>query len=140
MNPADLVTKHVAQAAVTKHFTSLDMWVEWGRAASAPKLSMMLQDIGEPRYAMHFSGLTSDAWIVDGEEAMRVHHKARRELFTPLHVAGAPPSKGFTPMRIIKGNFIDKGEMFKRADTRAARASVHTDLRDDEVPPASRCG
>ena len=30
VNPADLVTKHRAQAAVTKHANLLDMWVECG--------------------------------------------------------------------------------------------------------------
>ena len=40
VNTTDLVTKHLGQAAVAKHFDSLDMWVESGRAATAPTLSM----------------------------------------------------------------------------------------------------
>ena len=33
VNPGDLVTKRLAQAAVTKQFSSLDMWVESGRSS-----------------------------------------------------------------------------------------------------------
>ena len=75
-----------------------------------------------------FSGMGSDAWILDGEEAVRVHHKARRELFTPLRVASAPPAKGFTPTRITEGRYFDTGEKFRRADTWTARASAHSDF------------
>ena len=67
------------------------------------------------------------AWIVDGEEVVRVH-KPRRELFTPLRVAGAPPAKGFTPARISQGRYLDSGEKFRRVDTWTARASAHADF------------
>ena len=49
VNPADFMIKHLAQAAVTKHLNMLDMWVESGRAASAPTLSMLLPDDGAPQ-------------------------------------------------------------------------------------------
>ena len=42
VNPADLVTKHLAQAAVRNHFNIFDMCVESGRAATAPTLSILL--------------------------------------------------------------------------------------------------
>ena len=55
VNPADLVTKHLAQVAVTKHFESLDMWVESGRAATAPTLSALQPGCNQPRCATHLS-------------------------------------------------------------------------------------
>ena len=115
-NPADLVTKHLAQAAVTKHFNSLDMWVESGRAATAPTLSLLLQEDGEPRCPWELSGGKLDVWRLNDEEAVRVHHKPRCELPTPLRMAGAPPSRSLTPACVTGGRFIDTGEAFRRID------------------------
>ena len=95
----------------------LDMWVESGRAATAPTLSALRLADGQPRCAAHFSGSGGDAWILDGDEAVRVHRKARRELFTPLRVAGAPSAKGVTNARIMEGRYVDTGETFRRVDT-----------------------
>ena len=67
------------------------------------------------------------AWIVDGEEGGRVH-KPRRELFTQLRVAGAPPAKGFSPTRITEGSYFDSGEKFRRVHAWTARATAHADL------------
>ena len=90
VNPTDLVTKHLGQEAVTQHLESLDMWVESGRAQSAPVLNL-LGDDSEPRCDVHFS-------------AVRVHHKPGRELFTPRRVAGAPPAKGLTRAGSLKAS------------------------------------
>ena len=65
VNPGDLVTKRLAQAAVTKQFSSLDMWVESGRAATAPTLNLLLQEDGEPRCPWDLSGGKLDVWRFD---------------------------------------------------------------------------
>ena len=136
INTADLVTKYLAQAAVTKHLDSLDMWVESGRAATAPTLSMLHHEAAHacprPATVNHYHETTVDGrhhnhkttvdgrhhnheTTVDGRdrcpvqadewrlEATRAHHKPRRELFTPLRVAGAPPAKCLTPARLTEG-------------------------------------
>ena len=61
VNPADLVTKLLGQAAVPQHLESLDTWVESVRAATAPTLSMLHLDGGQPRCATHLSGWSGDA-------------------------------------------------------------------------------
>ena len=73
---------------------------------------------------MHFSSRRGDAWIIDAEEAMRVHLRPRCELFTQLRVAGAPPDKGLTPARITEGRFVDTGEQFTRFDSWTTRATA----------------
>ena len=116
VNPTDLVSKHFAQAAVTKQLNMLDMWVESGRAASAPTLSTLLSDGCVSRCPCDLSGRKLDAWRLDEEEAVRVHHQPRCELFTPLRVAGAPPSMSLTPACVTEGRFVDTGEAFSLVD------------------------
>ena len=106
----------------------LDMWVESGRAAIAATLSLLQPGDNQLRCATHFSGMGVDARIFDGEEGVRVHHKARHEFFTPLRVAGAPPAKELTPARITEGRYLDAGVKFRRVQTWSARASAHADL------------
>ena len=128
VNPGDLVTKRLAQAAVTKQFSSLDMWVESGRAATAPTLNLLLQEDGEPRCPWDLSGGKLDVWRLNGEEAVRVHHKPRCKLFTPLRVAGAPPSRSLTPARVTEGRFVDTGEAIRRVDSWTTKSTAYTDL------------
>ena len=152
INTADLVTKHLTQAGVTKHLDSLDMWVESGRAATAPTLSMMQHDAAlghqrptttnhdhdhkttvDGRHHNHETTVDGrdhklDEWSLDREEARRVHHKPRRELFTPLRVAGAPPAKCLTPARITEGRFVGTGECFRHIDSWTTRATAHADM------------
>lgn len=82
VNPADLVTKHLAQAAVTKHFGAFDMWVELGRAESAPVLSS-LRTAAVRDTPWSPSGSMGDTWAVEAEEALREHRKQMRKLFAP---------------------------------------------------------
>ena len=72
--------------------------------------------------------------MVDGEEAVRMHHDARRELFTPLRAAGAPPVKGFTSARITEERFLDTGETFRRVDIWTARAPRRIAISADGGP------
>ena len=73
-------------------------------------------------------GRKLDEWCLNKEEATRVHHKPRRELFTPLRVAGAPPAKRLTPARITEGRFVGTGECFRHVDSWTTRATSHTDM------------
>ena len=50
-NPADLVTKHLSQHVIKKHMDILDIWVEGGRAASAPTLSSMAKATPEDEWS-----------------------------------------------------------------------------------------
>ena len=117
VNTAYLVTKQFAQAAMTRHFNSLDMWVESGRATTAPTLSLLLDEDGEPRCLRDLSGGKLDAWRLTDNEAVRVHHKPRCQLFTPLRVAGAPPVRSLTPARVTEGRFTDTSETFRHVDS-----------------------
>ena len=67
-------------------------------------------------------------WRLDKEEAVRGHHKPRCELFTPLRVAGAPPSRSLTLARVTEGRFVDTGETFRRVDSWTTKSTVHADL------------
>ena len=53
----------------------------------------------------------------------------RRELFTPLRVAGAPPAKSVILTRITEGRVVDIGEAFRRVASWIARSSAHDDCR-----------
>ena len=57
-----------------------------------------------------------------------MHHQPRVELFTPLRVAGAPPSKSLTPARVTEGRFVDTGEAFRRVDSWTTKSTAHADL------------
>ena len=66
-----------------------------------------------------------DMWVVDAEEAVHEHRKPRRQLFTPLRVAGASPAKSLTPACVTEGRFVDAEEVFGRVDSWTARGSAH---------------
>ena len=72
----------------------------------------------------------ADSW--DDEEAggslVRVHRKHRRELFTPLRVAGSPPAKALATLRVTTGQFVIGGRSFRIVDSWTARAGAHRDL------------
>ena len=103
------------------------MWVESCSADSAPGLSS-IRTAAVRDTPWSPSGSMGDTWAVGAEEVVREHRKLRRELFTPLRVAGAPPAKSFTPARITEGRFVDIGEVSKRVDTWTARGSAHEDV------------
>ena len=80
------------------------------------------------RDVLDLSGQKLDVWRLDKEEAVRFHHKPRCELFTPLRVAGAPPSKSLTPARVTEGRFVGTGEAFRRVDSWTTMSTAHADL------------
>ena len=72
----------------------------------------------------------ADSWGDDdpGGSLVRVHRKHRRELFTPLRVAGSPPAKALATLRVTTGQFVISGRSFRIVDSWTARAGAHRDL------------
>ena len=124
-NPADLMTKHVTAKEIQKHCEDLCVELCENRAESAPKFLAARhapQPSPDPQDGHH------DEWREDAGEATRVHWRPRRDLFTPMRVAGAPPSRALTNTRIAKGKFVGNGEAFAVTDSWRARAPAHLDL------------
>ena len=72
----------------------------------------------------------ADSWGDEdaGGNLVRVHRKHRRELFTPLRVAGSPPAKALATLRVTTGQFVISGRSFRIVDSWTARAGAHRDL------------
>ena len=72
----------------------------------------------------------ADPWADEetGGDLVRVHLKHRRELFTPLRVAGSPPAKALSTLRVTTGQFVISGRSFRIVDSWTARAGAHRDL------------
>ena len=118
-NPADLVTKHLAQHLARKHLDVLEMRIEGGRAASAPTLSSVASVVLE------------DTWRTcsDWPAVVRAHHRPRKELFTPMKVHGAPAAAQIAQLRITRGRFLDNGEEFQVVDNWTRRdGKAHEDM------------
>ncbi len=114
-NPADAMTKHLAQQDLRRHMRHIGMELRDDRASKTPQL----QAVSETK---------RDEWGVSRDEAVRQHKKPRRELFTPLRVQGAPPVRTLTGCRITTGRFCDNGEKFKIVDSWTTRSGAHRDL------------
>ena len=66
---------------------------------------------------------------IEQVEITRTHRKARRTLFTPIKVLGAPLAAELTPTRITTGKFIDNDEEFCYIDCWTRRdGKAHLDL------------
>ena len=63
-----------------------------------------------------------------GTQVTRRHERPRRELFTPMRVGGAPPSKVLTSTRVTRGEYLDDGSKFTWVDSWRARATAHRDM------------
>ena len=115
-NPADIVTKYVNAEAAQRHLAKLHITRSHGRAGTAPVLAAMKQ--------------VADSWADEeaGGDLVRVHRKHRRELFTPLRVAGSPPAKALATLRVTTGQFVISGRSFRIVDSWTARAGAHRDL------------
>ena len=122
-NPADMLTKHVPAADVHRHMETLSMKVRNDRADIAPKLDRINDTTRDDDD--HGDG---DGWQKHGECLVRVHAKPRQALFTPLRVAGSPPAKALTAVRITEGVFCDNNEAFARTDNWTSRSAAHLDL------------
>ena len=70
-------------------------------------------------------------------QVTRRHDKPRRNMFTPLRVAGAPPARALTPMRLTRGTFVKSGLPFQVIDTWTARAEAHRELKEPWVGSTS---
>ena len=118
-NPADLVTKHLSQHLARRHLEILDIRVEGGRAASAPTLSSVARATPE------------DEWSADPDwpSVVRVHHKPRKDLFTPMRIQGAPAAASIAQVRVTRGRFLDNGEEFSVVDNWTRRdGKAHEDM------------
>ena len=121
-NPADLLTKHLPAQEVVRHTEYLGQTLHDSRAAAAPALANFSTiSIKDPE---------EDIWrpINDDGRLRRCHARPRRQLFTPIRVAGSPPGKALTAVRITEGVFNDNGEAFRIADNWTARSTAHQDL------------
>ena len=118
-NPADLLTKNLSLPDLQKYVVKLGMTITDGRAETAPKLAMLLDASVESM---------NDGWKHEDGAVVRLHTAPRKELFTPIRVAGAPPVKKLTNTRITEGTFIDSDEQFRYVDTWTTRSSAHKNL------------
>ena len=100
-----------------KHVENLGMTLHDDRAEAAPRLS-----------CAHMAVRSEDTWVETETQAVRRHARPRTTLFTPLRVAGAPPAKALTAMRVTEGQFCDTGEKFVVTDNWAARSTAHASL------------
>ena len=118
-NPADLLTKNLALPDLLKYVAKLNMEIADGRATTAPKLAAMIHANEEP---------PEDDWIYENGMVARIHSAPREELFTPMRVAGSPPSRRLTNTRITEGTYIDDGETFRHVDAWTSRNTAHRSL------------
>ena len=132
-NPADMLTKHVPAHDVEWHLASNGMYASRDRARIAPELNAVRENaFVHDRKPMHSRNklpeTAQEAWHRDGLKLQRSHGKARRTLFTPTRVAGSPPAKALTNLRITTGHYLDDGEEFTMVDAWTSRPTAHRDL------------
>ena len=58
-----------------------------------------------------------------------VHARPRRALVTPIRVAGVPPVRALTALRMTKGKFVGSGESFVKVDNWTSRSEAHRELQ-----------
>ncbi len=150
-NPADLMTKHLDASTMTRHLEALDFFFIDGRAHAAPSLcsvvlvgndmAVAVSPVLDPSVGPggeHEKGSeceqgskqVSDEWCDEGVLHTRLHRRERRELFTPLRVAGAGPAKSLFSIRVTRGVFSGSGQHFQIVDSWTCRASAHQALRE----------
>ena len=112
MNPADLMTKHLAAEDMRRHLETLCVKTALDRADTAPKLAKVTTVQATTTTTPHNTFTVT-------------HHKPRLELATPLRVSGAPPAKALTPTRLTRGRFVNSGERFELTDTWTSRSEAH---------------
>ena len=144
-NIADLMTKHLGAAKITKHVKGLNMEFESGRAAKAAQLHLV-NDGHDTRLAAaqadHNAGGVAiweamgdrlidrrggDFWKSRGEGGVwhRVHAKPRKALFTPFKVAKGPGScEKLNVIRFTKG-VTQSGHMFEFHDNWQKTQNAH---------------
>ena len=116
-NPADLLTKHLSAEEIFRHSEALGYSVLSSRADAAPQLQSVTAPSESP-----------DEWVVKGNMVVREHVSPRLTLFTPRRVAGAPPARALTGLRITVGTYVDDNEPFNIVDTWTARSTAHAEL------------
>ena len=122
-NPADLMTKHLAAHDAQRHLEEMAMKTSDDRASTAPTLNNCNETQHDNKNKTEHE--QNDHWKSTTTTVTRIHAEPRRELFTPVRVAGAPSSTALTPVRITTGKFVDTGEEFQRIDTWTARTTAH---------------
>lgn len=123
-NPADLMTKHLSIAEVQKHLRALRIDTSTDRATVAPRLARATQ-CDHDDSSVNEEGGGEDSWRSPNGETVREHKRARRTLFTPLRISGAPPVKALTPTRITHGEYCDNGQKFRVVDCWTSRTTAH---------------
>jgi len=163
-NPADLMTKHLSYDGLVKNMDKLNFNMGKDRAKTAPTLNYVSNEhfLAAASAARTLSVNASPLCAREMEEALcsgqaslrktcqsmvstadihnqitRRHEKPRRNLFTPLRVAGAPPARALTPMRLTRGTFVKSGLPFQVIDTWTARAEAHRELKEPWVGSTS---
>ena len=150
VNPADLMTKHLDAGTMWKHANKLGFYPAPGRAGLAPRLRDAQEEEEED------PGGSGDAVVTTTNTQCRtarpaaalvhemrsgspmggcplswvevVHARPRRALVTPIRVAGVPPVRALTALRVTVGEFVGSGEKFVKADNWKSRAEAHREL------------
>ncbi len=116
-NAADLMTKHLPASELQEHMERLGFAIDGMRAEIAPRLSaFIISDAAQSNWKENENGTVT-----------MNQFRPRKNLFTPLRVAGAPPAKALTVVRITEGIF-DDGREFRRRDNWTSRATAHLRL------------
>ena len=143
-NPADLMTKNVAQMLVLKYMLILGIMFLEGRAKSAAQLHTVTVEGDEPGYREKISNRTGapalgedapDAWTDKGEKGtwVRNHRTFRKQLFTPRNIEGGPSDKmRLLPCRLTVGKYRS-GQRFEIQDYWCNPKQGHRMLEEDWI-------
>ncbi len=139
VNPADLFTKHLDIATMSGHLERLGFELRSDRAETAPTLNSLeeggstgcvvkiLHDEPQDLELDRRASDQADKWEHVGDQLVRRHRRARRELFTPLRVKGSPPARALTSARVTEATYTD-GSSFRIVDAWTSRSQAHRAL------------
>ena len=111
-NTADLMTKHLAAAVITRHTDKLNLKHEKGRSDIAAQLHMINEKMNEHKMIPNDYIDEPDFWAERGEEGrwVRIHTTPRRAMFDPWEAARGPGRKTrLQSVRTTKGRYVDGG-------------------------------
>ena len=131
VNPADLMTKHLARADIVKNLRIAGLVELEGRSTKAAKLHSVVSRI-EDLVDHDTAGADPDAWESRGEGGawIRRHSTPRLSLFTPYRVPRGPPKGTRLGLkRRTVGQFVN-GVAFDVTDDWTSGSQAHRFLSD----------
>ena len=134
LNPADLMTKHLARADILKNLKIAGLVELDGRAEKAAQLHSVVATLDkmEDLVEQGTAGHDPDCWEKRGEDGtwIRRHTNPRLALFTPFRVPRGPPKSAHLGMvRRTVGRFVN-GDQFDVEDDWTSGSQAHRFLRD----------